>query len=72
MDEMKIITKFSRGIVSKIVERIIHKSFGCRASIRLNDMNVTNDNDKAHIHLDIEADLEHSELLNILKNVGLG
>lgn len=72
MDEMKIVTKFMRNAISKIVERTVHKKLGFDAKIRLNDITVTNDDEKAHVHLDIDADLDHAELLKILKNIGLG
>lgn len=72
MDEMKIVTKFTRGVISKVVEHTVRKKLGFDAKIRLNNMAVTNNDEKAHIHLDIEADLDRAELLKILKNFGLG
>ena len=72
MDEMKIVTKFTRGIVSKVIERVVRNKLGCNSTIQLNDMNFSNNEEKASIHLDIVVDLEHGELLKVLKNVGLG
>ena len=72
MDEMKLVTKFTRGIVSKIIERAIRKNTGCETSIQLNSASISNNEDRAHIHLDVDAFMPRAELLKILKNVGLG
>lgn len=30
MDEMKIVSKFTRGIISKALKKVIHKKTGCQ------------------------------------------
>lgn len=72
MDEVKIVTKFTRGVVSKVIEMAVKKSLGYSAKIRVNDIAVTNSDESVHVHLDVEADLDHSELLKVLKGIGLG
>lgn len=71
MDEMKIVSKFTRGILSKLVKRTLHKMCGYDVDILLNEVNVTITDGKAHIHLNVDAELDNSELKKILKNVGL-
>lgn len=71
MDEMKIVSKFTRGIVSKIVKAALKKKFGYDVDILLNELNVTITDGKTHLHMDVDAELEGSELMKILKNVGV-
>ena len=71
MDEMKIVSGFTKGIVSKIVRMVLRKKMGCDANILLNELNVSINDGKTHIHLDLDAELEKEELLKLLKNIGL-
>lgn len=71
MDEMKIGSRFTTGIISKLLSKVIRKKFGYEADLRLNEINVTVDNGKTHVHLDIDAELSKDELMKILRNIGL-
>lgn len=71
MDEMKIVTDFTRGIVSKLVKTLIRKKTGCNMDVVLNKMNVTVNDGKTHIHLDLDAELSKEELVRIMKSFGL-
>lgn len=69
---MKIVSDFMRGTISKIVKIVLRKKTGYDIDIRLNDVKVTVNDGKSHIHLDLDAELEKSELMKILKDIGLG
>lgn len=71
MDEMKIVSKFTTGMISKLLKVMLHKKLGYDMDIRLNEVTAKIDNGKTHIHLDVDAELEKDELTKILKNVGL-
>lgn len=71
MDEMKIVSKFTRGIISKLTRMMLKKKLGYDIGIQLNEMNVTIVDGKANVHLSIDADLDKEELAKILKNIGL-
>lgn len=71
MDEMRIVSKFTRGIISKAVKMVIHKKTGYDVDIRLNEVTTTITDGKTHLHLDIDANLEREELIKILKSIGL-
>lgn len=71
MDEMKITSVFTRGIVSKILRKVIRKKTGYEIDIQLNDITTTIQNGKTHLHVDVDAELNKDELIKILKNVGL-
>lgn len=71
MDEMRIVSKFTTGMISKLLKLTLRKKLGYDMDIRLNEVTAKVDNGKAHIHLDVDAELEKDELTKILKNVGL-
>lgn len=71
MDEMKIVSKFTRGIISKAVRMIVHKKTGYDIDIQLNNVAVTIVDGKAHLHLDVDAELDKDELAKVLKSIGL-
>lgn len=71
MDEMKIVSKFTRGVVSKILKMVIQKKTGYDVDIRLNEVTTTINDGKTHLHVDIDAELDKDELMKILKSVGL-
>lgn len=71
MDEMKIVSKFTRGMISKLLKVVIHKKSGYNVDIQLNEVIATVTDGKTHLHLDIDADLDKDELMKILKSIGL-
>lgn len=71
MDEMKIGSKFTTSIVSKLLAMLIQKKLGYDVELKLNEVNVTVIDGKTHVHLDVDAELEKDELMKILKNIGL-
>lgn len=71
MDEMRVSSKFTTGILSKLLERVIRKKLGFDVAFNLNEVDVTISNGKAQIHLDAFADVEKDELMKLLEKVGL-
>lgn len=71
MDEMKIGSKFTTGIVSKLAALAIQKKFGYNIKLNLNEVDATVADGKTHVHLDVDAELEKDELMKILKSIGL-
>lgn len=71
MDEMRIVSKFTTGMISKLLKLVLRKKLGYDIDIRLNEVTAKVDNGKTHIHLDVDAELEKDELTKILKSVGL-
>jgi hypothetical protein len=71
MDEMRIVSKFTRGIISKAIKMLIRKKTGYNVDIRLNEAITTISDGKTHLHLDIDAELDKNDLINILKSIGL-
>lgn len=72
IDEMKIGTGFMKGMVSKILNLTLKRRLGYDIGIRLNDFNVKVTEERAHVHLNIDADMTQEELTKILAAIGLG
>lgn len=71
MDEMRIVSKFTKGIISKALKMAVHKKTGYNVDIQLNEITTTINDGKTHLHLDVDAELEKDELIKILKSIGL-
>lgn len=71
MDEMRIVSKFTRRIISKAIKIVIRKKTGYNIDIQLNEAVTTVSDGKTHLHLDVDAELNKDELMNILKSIGL-
>lgn len=73
MDELKLklSTKFMRGIVAKLLTKLISKKFGYDIGIQLNKIEVENIAGKISLKLDVEAELSTDEFMNIIDEVGL-
>ena len=67
MDEMKIVSKFTTSMISKLLRMMLRKKLGYDVDIKLNEVTAKVDNGKTHIHLDVDAELEKDELTKILK-----
>lgn len=68
---MKIGSKFTTGIISKLVSMVIRKRFGYDVQLRLNEVTATVNDGKTHVHLDVDAELTKEELNKILASIGL-
>lgn len=66
MDEMKITSKFTTNIVSKIITKILKQKLGYNTELKLNAIKINLDDEKAHIHLDVDADISKEDLLRII------
>lgn len=68
---MKIVSEFMTNMISKVVKKVIRKKSGYDIDLNLNNVRLTYTNGKAHIHLDVDAELTTEELIKVLKNAGL-
>ncbi len=71
MDEMKIESKFTTGLVSKIVRGTVRKKLGYDVDIQLNKFRTTIIDEKTHVHLDVDLELNKDELNKLLKSIGI-
>ena len=68
---MKIGSKFTTGVISKLVSMVIRKKLGYNVELKLNEVNATVTDGKTHVHLDVDAELSKEELMKILASIGL-
>lgn len=71
MDEVRIVSKFTRNVISKLLKMTLHKKLGYNIDIQLNEVNATVADGKTHVHLDVDAEFDKDELMKILKIIGL-
>lgn len=73
MDELKLklSTKFMRVIASKLISKIVYKRYGYKIKIRFDEIDVRIIDGDATIKLNLEANMDSSDFMNIIKNVDL-
>ncbi len=71
MDEMRIGTNLMRGMVSKVLTKVLKMKLGYNVGIRLNEFDARINDGKAHVHLNIDAEMTQEELNKILETIGL-
>lgn len=73
MDELKLTlnTRFMRNIVTKILTKAIYKKTGYRVDIQLNEVKAETHDGKISLHMDIDAQMNSEDLVNILKSADL-
>ena len=69
MDEMKIESKFLKGIISRWLAKQIKKKFGCEAWVALGDFKVEMDESTAKVHITIDAGCSKDEVKKLLDQV---
>ena len=70
-DEMKICTGFMKSMVSKIISGALKRKTDCNVTVQLNDLNAKVKDGKAHVHLDIDAEMNQEELMKLITIIGL-
>lgn len=69
---MHIQTPFLRNIISMAVGQLIKKKGFERTYVELNDLRVSHVNrDRIKVHLDIDAEIDQGDLMNILYGIGV-
>ena len=72
MDEMnmKLSTKFMRGIVSKLISKAIYKKIGYKVDIQLNDLDISVIDGETKILTNVEVKVNSNEFMKIMKTIG--
>ena len=73
MDELKlkIGSKFMKGAISGMVRKMIKKNFGYDVNVRIEGLNVTLTDGKAHVHLNADAEINNDDITKILTAIGM-
>ena len=68
--KLKLSTKFMRGFVAKRISKAIEKKLGYKIDIQLNEIGVEKNGDKIHIHVNVEADTNYNDVIDIIGSIG--
>ncbi len=71
MDEVKIVSKFTTNMLSKVLGALIRKKTECDVSIHINGVSATIDKEKVHVHLDVDAEFSKADAVRLLNETGL-
>ena len=71
MDEMKIklSTKFMRGMVAKVLIKVIFSKFGVRPEITVNGLEAELKDGKIRFHIDMDGEIDEDVLLKINRRI---
>ncbi len=71
MDEMKLESKPIRGLASKAIRLFIRKKTGYDVEVNLGEFRTTVIDGKAHVHLNVDFELNKDELDKLIKSISL-
>lgn len=71
MDEMKLESKPIRGLASKVIRLFIRKKTGYDVEVNLGEFRTTVIDGKAHVHLNVDFELNKDELDKLIKSISL-
>lgn len=71
MDEMKLESKLTRGLASKVIKWFIRNKTGIDVEVDLGAFRTTIIDGKAHVHLDVDLELNKDELEKLTKSISL-
>lgn len=73
MDEMrvKLSTKIMRGIVSKLISKLIYKKCGYKVNVQLNELDISVINGETSVNANVEVKLSSEEFMKLIKSVSL-
>ena len=73
MDELKLklSTRFTRKMVSKMISRSIRKKYGYNIDIHLEDLDIESIDGETNVTANVELRFSNDELVRLLQKVGL-
>lgn len=69
MDEMKIKSAFTTGLLSKVIKKILKRKLGVDIDICLNEITLSVVDGKTHAHIDADCELQKEQLLKLMKGM---
>ncbi len=66
MDELKIRTDFMKGIISRVIRKILRKKLGEEISIIIDDIDLVVGNEVTRIHIDVKATAPNSVVKKLI------
>lgn len=69
--KLKLSSGLLKGIVTRMVSKLVQERLGYNVNVELNEIGITNTDGKVCIHLNADADMTNSEFAKLVKTVGL-
>jgi hypothetical protein len=71
MDELKISLSngLMTGMVTKLLTKLISKKLGYKIDIQLNDLKINVVDSKAHVHVNVDAEMNNDDFMNLIKSM---
>ena len=69
---MKIVNGFTKNAISKLLGKVLRGKTGYDIGIQVHELDATVTEERALVHLSIDAQLNKKEFMRILKSAGLG
>lgn len=69
--KLKLSTKFMRSTIANLISKALYKKLGYNIDVLLNEIEVKNENGKILLHVDVDAEVDNSEFIKILKSIGM-
>lgn len=71
MDELKLSLSngFMTGMVTKLLTKLISKKLGCKIDIQLNELKINIVDSTAHVHVNVDAEMNNNDLMDLIKSV---
>lgn len=70
-DEINIKSEYMTGLISRAVNKAVKNKIQGDVNVKLNEFTVTDQDEKLHLHLSIDAEISMSELEALLKSKGV-
>lgn len=62
---------FLRSMIARIIGKAIKKKLGCDIDILIKEIQVTSENGRTSVHLNLDAELSNEELTKLIKSIDL-
>ena len=71
MDELKLhlSTRFMRGVLAKLLSKMIKKKLGYDINIHFNEINLDMVDGETHVQLSVDANMNSDEFKKLLKSI---
>lgn len=70
-DEINIKSEYMTGLISRAVNKAVKNKIQGDVNVKLNEFTVTDQDEKLHLHLSVDAEISMSELEALLKSKGV-
>lgn len=70
MDKLifKLGSKMLKGVITGFITKSLKKQFGCDINVQINDLDISVEDGKAKLHIDVDGNMNQDELMKLMKN----